>query len=121
MNNNKNHKDWSKTKEYKELRQDMLDDLEMRGLIGVKFVAKVNEYMKLWCIYQMLTDDIEERGVYVEYTNGATQKGTTENKSLTGAIKASSQMLNIWTALGFKEQAVKAVVAPSGGDEDDEL
>lgn len=104
---------------YRELKSDMLDDLEARGLIGKKYTDKVDEYMNLWSWLQMLNDDITRRGVYIEYSNGATQKGTTDNKSLTIAVRVSSQMLNIWTSLGFREQAVKSTGLQSGGDDDE--
>ncbi len=109
---------WKKTKAYKELKRDMLDDLESRGLLGRQYTDKADEYMNLWCWLQMLNTDIMERGVYTEYQNGATQKGTTDNKSLTIATRVSSQMLNIWTALGFREQAAKSR-SESASDEDE--
>lgn len=112
-------KDWTKTKAYRELKQEMLDDLEARGLISLPYVDKVEEYMELWVQLRMLNEDIRERGVSIEYQNGENQKGTTDNKSLGIAIRVSSQMLNIFSALGFREQAIKAK-ADIGG-EDDEL
>lgn len=112
-------KRWERTAAYKKLKQDMLDDLEFRGMIGTQYTSKVDEYMQLWCILQMLTEDIMSRGVSVEYSNGATQKGTTENKSLSAATRVSSQMLNIWSALGFRDLAANA--KPPVGGEDDEL
>ena len=112
-------RNWAKTSAYKELKKDMLDDLDMRGLIGKQYTDKVDEYMNLWCWLKMLNEDVVSRGVYVEYSNGATQKGTTDNKSLTIATKVSSQMLNIWAALGFREQATNS--KPQLGGEDDEL
>ena len=80
------------------------------------YVDKVNEYMSLWCLEKMLAEDIAERGVYVEYQNGANQKGTTDNKSVEKIARISSQMLNIWRALGFQDQALNA--KPSSGDDD---
>lgn len=115
----KNKSKFEKTEEYASLKQDMLDDLELRGLVGRQYIEKVEEYMSLWCWFQMLNEDIVKRGVFVEYSNGATQKGTTENKSLTIATKVSSQMLHIWSALGFREQATSS--KPQSGGEDDEL
>lgn len=112
--------EWDKTKEYKELKKDMLDDLAARGLIAKQYTDKVGEYLKLWCWLQMLNDDVVNRGVFISYQNGANQSGTTDNKSLTIATRVSGQMLAIWTALGFKDQAVKCKVAAAGG-EDDEL
>lgn len=110
---------WKKSKEYTALKKDLLEDLESRGLIGKQYTDKVEEYMDLWCILKMLNEDVLKRGVFVEYSNGATQKGTTENKSLSNAVRVSSQMLNIWSALGFREQAVKIANGPVGGEDDD--
>ncbi len=117
MAQTKKASDWMRKKEYKQLKKDMLNDLESRGLIAKQYVDKVEEYMRLWCWLQMLNEDIMERGVYIEYQNGSAQKGTTDNKSLGIAARISGQMLNIWSALGFREQAVNAkAVAP---DEDE--
>lgn len=110
-------KRWEKTAEYRKLKQDMLDDLESRGLVGQQYTAKVNEYMDLWVWFRMLNADVLERGVFVEYQNGANQKGTTENKSLTIATRVAAQMLNIWAALGFKENAISS--KPLAGDADE--
>ena len=72
-----NAKNWEKTKAYRVLKTDMLDDLAARGLISRQYTDKVEEYMDLWCMRQMLTEDVKERGVYIEYMNGANQFGTT--------------------------------------------
>ena len=118
----KKMKNWSKTKEYKALEKDMLDDLEVRGLLGPKYTDKVAEYMSLWCTRKLLEEDIEKRGVYVMYQNGEKQKGVTDNKSILILTRVSAQMQSIWTALGFREPAIGN--APNGGmdgEEDDEL
>ena len=112
-------KKWTKKAEYIELRQDLLDDLDARGLVGRHFTDKVEEYISLWCIFQMLREDVDTRGVAVEYSNGATQRGVTDNKSLPMMARISAQMLNIWTALGFKDLAANS--KPQLGGDDDEL
>ena len=99
---------FAKTKEFRELKKDLLDDLTVRGLISKPYMDKAEEYMGLWCLRRMLEEDIAARGVYVEYQNGANQKGTTDNKSVEKLVRVSSQMLSIWAALGFKEQAASA-------------
>ena len=108
---------YAKTKEFIQLKTELVDDLQARGIISRPYLDKVEEYMSLWCLERMLEEDIAERGVYVEYQNGATQKGTTDNKSVEKLVRVSSQMLNIWSALGFKEQANNA--KPIGGDMDE--
>lgn len=40
--------DFTKKKNYKKLKQEMLDDLESRGLISEPYLDKVDEYMRLW-------------------------------------------------------------------------
>lgn len=112
-------KKWENTKQYKELKQEMLDDLESRGLISRPYIDKVEEYMELWTQLKMLNEDIRKRGVSIEYQNGENQKGTTDNKSLGIAIRVSAQMLNIFSALGFRDQAIKAKSEPDGGEEDE--
>ena len=67
---------WEKTTEYKELRSDMLDDLQARGLVGKQYTDKVEEYMRLWCWLRMLDEDIKVRGVYIEYHNALFAKDT---------------------------------------------
>ena len=105
---------YAKKREFRELQKDLLDDLTARGLISRPYMDKVEEYMGLWCLRRMLEEDIAARGVYVEYQNGANQRGTTDNKSVEKLVRVSSQMLSIWAALGFKEQAATAKTA--GGD-----
>lgn len=108
---------FAKTREFRELREDLLGDLSSRGLISKPYLDKVDEYMGLWCLRRMLEEDIVARGVYVEYQNGANQRGTTDNKSVEKLVRVSSQMLSVWAALGFKEQAASA--KPSDGDDDE--
>lgn len=108
---------YAKTKEFAQLKAELVDDLQARGLISQPYLDKAEEYMSLWCLKRMLEEDIAERGVYVEYQNGANQKGTTDNKSVEKLVRVSSQMLSIWSALGFKEQANSA--KPVGGDVDE--
>ena len=108
---------YTRSKEYTDLRKDMTDDLQARGLISKPYMDMVDEYMNLWCLRRMLDEDISERGVYVEYQNGANQKGTTDNKSVEKRVRVSSQMVSIWAALGFREQANNA--KPVGGDDDE--
>lgn len=107
---------YERTREFRDLQKDLLDDLNARGLISKPYLDKAEEYMGLWCLRRMLEEDIAARGVYVEYQNGANQKGTTDNKSVEKLVRVSAQMLSIWTALGFKEQAANA--KPGYGDDD---
>ena len=110
---------FARTAEYRALKKSMLDDLESRGLLRQPYTDLVESYMRLWCQERLLDADIAKRGVYIEYQNGANQKGTTDNKSIEKLIRTTAQKANLWAALGFKEMAANA--KPPEGDEDDEL
>ncbi len=101
---------------YERLKKSLEDNLSARGLVEDVFYDKVQEYMALWTRRQQLEEDIEARGVSVmDERRGM----LVENRSVSLEIQVSRQMLAIYTALGFKEQA-NAPVLPPGG-EDDEL
>lgn len=109
---------WERTRGYRDLKKTLRDDLEARGLIGLQYDDQVDMYMALWVTKQQLLADIRERGVSVEYQNGKTQAGVTDNKSVDKLIRTSAQMLQIWTALGYKSLANGERV-PETGDDDE--
>lgn len=98
----------------KELRKSMIENLEARGLVEPIYIDMVDEYMELWDRRRLLAEDVRGRGVSVYDSRGH----QTENRSIGLGIQVSKQMLSIYTALGFKEQAAAAL---AGGGEDDEL
>ena len=104
-------KDWRKTKAFSELKRDLESSLQARGMVEQVYRDKVSEYLDFWVLHQMLKNDISSRGVVVVDDRGR----ESENRNISLAIQVSRQMLNIYTALGFKSDA------PRGGDPDDEL
>lgn len=104
-----------KTKKYKELKADMLANLEARGLVEKVYTDKVNEYMDLWEQRIKLERDIRERGISVlDEKRGM----MVENRSISLEVQVSRQMLAIYQALGFKDQALSS---KAGAMDDDEL
>lgn len=99
----------------KQLRKTMLENLEARGLIEPIYSDMVEEYLELWERRRLLAEDVRERGVSVYDARGH----LTENRSISLGIQVSKQMLAIYAALGFKDQAAAAMSA--GGGEEDEL
>ena len=77
--------------------------------------------MALWCVLQQLKADIMEHGVTLEYKNGSNQYGVTDNKSVASITRVSAQMLQIWTALGFRSQATASNALPAQDAGEDEL
>ena len=107
-------KKYLESEKYDEIRRDLLDQLERNGTCGKYYTDLVEDYMSFWVDKQLLTDDIQARGVVVTYNNGGGQSGKKRNDSIADKIKVNMQMLNILNALGIKP-------APADGDDDDPL
>lgn len=120
-------KDYRRTKQYRDLKTSMEESLKERGLLNPEeekptdkvFQDLLNRYLDLWCEYQELSADIAERGVVVmDEKRGM----LVENRSLTIRHQTSNKMLDIYTALGFRDiSAPRAGVKTGGADQDDEL
>ena len=111
--------DIRRTKKYRELKGSMEDSLRSRGLIEPVYTELLGRYLDLWCEYQDLSADIAERGVVVM---DAKRGMLVENRSLTIRHQTSNKMLDIYTALGFRDiSAPRAGVKTGGADQDDEL
>jgi len=99
---------------YTEIKTDLLDQLDRNGTTGKYYVDLVSDYMDLWITKCLLVEDIQERGVSVEYDNGGGQKGRKKNDSVEQRIKVNAQMLKLLSELGIKP-------TQTGGDGDDEM
>lgn len=99
--------DIRRTKKFRELKSSMEDSLRSRGLIEPVYTELLSRYLDLWCEYQDLTADINERGVTVmDEKRGM----LVENRSLTIRHQTSNKMLDIYAALGFRD-----ISAPRAG------
>lgn len=104
--------DIRRTKQFLTLKQSMLDNLSARGLAEDVYRDKVDEYMDFWVRRRELQADIAQRGLTVTDDRGR----LSENRSVSLEVQVSRQMLAIFAALGFKDDALKG---GSGGDFDD--
>lgn len=112
MNIGEERQDYRKSKKYKALRKYMMEDLKLRGLDGKIYTDKVEEYMDLWCVFQMAKADVDENGVFLFDDRGR----RTKNDSANLVNQVSRQMLSIFNALGFKPEEGGSV-----NDDDDDL
>ena len=114
----KKPKDIRRTKAYLQLKASMVDSLQSRGLIEPVYTELLSRYLDLWCEYQYLTADIAERGVVVmDEKRGM----LVENRSLTIRHQTSNKMLDIYTALGFRDlsapRTAPKAAAPTADDD----
>ena len=97
-----------------QIKQDLIDQLERRGVYGRHYLDLINDYMALWDIKNDLISDIKERGVTTKYQNGANQWGYKKNDSVSELTKINAQMLKLLSELGLRGVDFEAV------DDDDE-
>ena len=96
---------WENTRAFRAVKKSLLDSLEARGLTEPVFQDKAEEYLALWIQFQQLKADVRENGV-AQYDER--KKRIAENRSVALGVQVSRQMLNIYSALGFRELAKKA-------------
>lgn len=104
----------ARTKKYKELKADLLDQLERSGNEKEYYIDLVMDYMNLYITKTMLQKDIFERGIRVKYDNGGGQCGYKKNDSVEQILKVNTQMLKILEALHISPEEDEP-------DEEDEL
>ena len=97
-----------------EIKNDLIDQLERKGIFGKHYLDLINDYMALWDIKNKLIKDIKDRGVSVKWTNGpinpetgeAAQSGYKKNESISELNKTNAQMLKILNELGLKASSM---------------
>lgn len=97
-----------KSKEYKKIKKDLINQLKLKGANTPIFLSQVNDYMSMWVAKEMLIADVEKRGAYINYDNGGGQKGTKKNDSISDQVKINSQMLKLLEALDIKSKTLIA-------------
>ena len=108
--------DFKRTKQYRELKSSMEDNLAARGLVEPIYLDMVNRYMSFRGMEYLADLDIQEKGLNVLDERRGTMMA---NPSVATKLNASRQAAQIYRALGFEDEAKKNHA--SGGDEDDEL
>lgn len=107
-----NYRRITRSKLYREIKKDLLDQLERNGTVGKYYTDLVEDYMDMWTTKCLLVEDIKERGVNVPYNNGGGQTGIKKNESVDQRMKINAQMLKLLSELGIKP-------AQDGGGDDD--
>ena len=108
------NKRYENTRLYKEIRKDLIEQLERNGTVGKYYEDLVDDYMRMWITKNLLIDDITGRGVTVRFDNGGGQSGMKKNESVDQLIRINAQMLKHLDSIGIKP-------SQSEGDDDDPL
>ena len=98
------------------IRNELRQQLEDMGVVGLYFYDLVDDYMELWSIKNKLIEDVKKRGVSVKYNNGGGQSGYKKNESIGELHKTNTQMLKILAQLEINVRDL-----PVDEDEDEEF
>ena len=107
--------DFKRTKEYRELKKSLEDNLAARGLIEPVYADMIRRYLSFREMEHLADADISEKGLNVLDERRGTMMA---NPAVATKINASRQAAAIYRALGFEDEAKKARTA---GDDDDAL
>ena len=102
----------AKTKQ-EQIKADLIDQLERSGTAGKYYMDLVNDYMALWETKMLLINDIETRGVVIEYVTQAGTRNMKRNDSVGDLVKVNDRMVKLLVSLGIQPG--------QGGDVDDEM
>ena len=107
--------EFKRTKEYRELKKSLEDNLDARGLVEPIYADMVRRYLSYREMEHLADQDISEKGLNIfDEKRGSWQA----NPSIATKVNASRQAAAIYRALGFEDEAKKA---KTSGDDDDEL
>lgn len=101
------YEDCVKSKAYKKIRNSLIKELKDSDKYKPFYVDLVEQFMRLWCVCELLNQDIEERGVRCLYDNGGGQTGYKKNDSIDQLNKTNAQMLRILGALKINPEKVE--------------
>ena len=91
------------------IKIDLENQLERKSIYGNQYLDLVKDYMSMWDIKNKLIKDIKDRGVSIEWSNGAMQTGFKKNDSIGELNKTNAQMLKILNELGLKASSIEVV------------
>ena len=107
--------EFKRTKEYRELKKSLEDNLEARGLIEPIYADMVRRYLSYREMEYLADQEISEKGLNIWDAKRCSWQA---NPSIATKVNASRQAAAIYRALGFEDEAKKSRLS---GDDDDEL
>ena len=85
-----------------EIREDLMNQLNQKGLSGKYYIDLVEDYMRLWDMKEMLSEDIKKRGVAVEQPGVKGIMVEKKNESCDQLLKTNKQMTSLLEYLDIK-------------------
>lgn len=94
-----------RTKEYKQIRESLIDQLERSGNDTPHFLNLVEDYMSMYITKELCKADIAERGINITSIGSTGQTVTKKNDSIDSSLKINQQMIKLLDKLGIQPDA----------------
>lgn len=95
------------SKDYRNIRNDLIEQLKRRGALIPVFVNLIDDYMALYELQQLLIADIAQNGIRIRYDNGGGQCGEKDNPSIQQRVRVNAQMLKLLAQLDITTDNVQ--------------
>lgn len=106
--------DFKRTKEYRELKKAIEDDLQARGLTSPVYKDMAKRYLSFIEMEHEADEEIKEKGLNIWDPK---RQSWQSNPAISAKINASRQAAAIYRALGFEDEAKKDRVTDGDDDE----
>jgi len=98
-----------------QIKQDLLQQLEVNNLYGMHYVDLVDDYMTMVDVKNKLAREIKKKGPMIEWQNSESQKGSKANPATKEFRETNKRMTELLKMLGLKEPVI------AEGTEDDDI
>ncbi|MGX5538154.1 P27 family phage terminase small subunit [Bacillus wiedmannii] len=98
-----------------QIKQDLLQQLEIGGLNGMHYVDLVDDYMTMFDVKNKLAREMKKNGPMIEWQNSDSQKGVKANPATKEFRETNKRMTELLKVLGLKEPIYE------GTDDDDDI
>lgn len=86
-----------------DIRQDLMEQLEAKGMISKFYIDLVNDYIKYYELKESLQKDIKKRGLRYEVVSGNGFSSEKPNESVQNLMKVTATMLKILQDLDLQK------------------
>lgn len=94
-----------RTKEYKQIRESLIEQLERSGNDTPHFLNLVEDYMSMYITKELCKADISARGINITSIGSTGQTVTKKNDSIDSSLKINQQMIKLLDKLGIQPDA----------------
>lgn len=101
----------------KDIKESLIDQLELKGATADFCLDLVNDYMALWDMKEALRKDVKKRGVTFRDYSSVGVEVSKNNPSTKEFVMVNKQMLSLLKDLGLEEPESAKLATPTDGSD----